>query len=118
MIKFARSLGTEQIKADDSEEEGEIVYTLSSTAPNTTSTAPTPIFLKGNNQGSIALTHNSVFHARTKHIDIQHHYIYDKVTLGRIDFQYISMSEIIADGLTKALTQVKFHIFVKQMQMS
>ncbi len=74
--------------------------------------------LKGDNQGSIALAHNPVFHARTKHIDIQHHYIHDEVAPGRIDLQYMPTSEMIADGLTKALTQAKFHIFVKQMQMS
>lgn len=28
------------------------------------------ILLKGDNQGSIALAHNSVFHSKTKHIDI------------------------------------------------
>ena len=35
----------------------------------------TLLLLNGDNQGSIALAHNQVFHARTKHIDIQHHYI-------------------------------------------
>ena len=37
-----------------------------------------PISMKGDNQGSISLAHNPVFHARTKHIDIQHHYIRDE----------------------------------------
>lgn len=126
MIKVAKgSPGTEQIKADAAGQEGEVVNTLTSNAPltasstsNTTSTAPTPLSLKGDNQGSIALAHNPVFHARTKHIDIQHHYIRNEVASGRIDLQYVPTSEIIADGLTKALTQAKFHIFVKQMQMS
>ncbi len=36
---------------------------------------PTPLSLKRDNQGSIALAHNQVFHTRTKHIDIQHYYI-------------------------------------------
>lgn len=45
-----------------------------------------PVFipLKGDNQGSIALAHNPVFHSRTKHIDIQHHYIRDEVASKRI----------------------------------
>lgn len=37
------------------------------------------ILLKGNNQGSIALAYNLVFYSRTKHIDIQYHYIPDEV---------------------------------------
>ena len=41
--------------------------------------------LKGDNQGSIALAHNPVFHSRTKHIDIQHHYIRDEVASKRIE---------------------------------
>ncbi len=79
---------------------------------------PTPLSPKGDNQGSITLAHNSVFHARTKHIDIQHYYIRDEVATGRIDLQYIPTSEMIADGMTKTLTNAKFHLFVKQMRMS
>lgn len=73
--------------------------------------------MKGDNQGSIALAHNPVFHARTKHIDIQHHYIRDEVSAGRINLTYILTSEMIADGLTKPLTHAKFHEFVRQMRM-
>ncbi len=68
---------------------------------------PTPLSLKGDNKGSIALAHNPVFHARTKHIDIQHHYIRDEVATGRVDLQYVPTSEMIADGMTKALTNAK-----------
>ena len=39
---------------------------------------PVVIPLKGDNQGSIAQAHNPVFHSRSKHIDIQHHYIWDE----------------------------------------
>lgn len=77
-----------------------------------------PISMKGDNQGSISLAHNPVFHARTKHIDIQHHYIRDEVVVGRIDLTYVPTAEMIADGLTKLLTHAKFHEFVKQMRMS
>lgn len=59
--------------------------------------------LKGGNQGSISLAHNHVFHARTKHIDIQHHYIRDKVAAKRIELSYVPIAEMIADGLTKPL---------------
>ena len=57
--------------------------------------------LKADNQGSIALAHNPVFHSRTKHIDIQHHYIRDEVASKRIELSYIPTDEMIADGLTR-----------------
>ena len=76
------------------------------------------VSLKGDNQGSLALAHNPVFHARTKHIDIQHHYIRDEVEAKRIELTYMPTGEMIADGLTKALTHAKFHTFVEQMQMT
>ena len=74
--------------------------------------------LKGDNRGSIVLAHNPVFHSRTKHIDIQHHYIRDEVGAKRIELSYVSTEEMIADGLTKALTHVKFHNFIEQMRMT
>lgn len=43
------------------------------------------VSLKGDNQESLALAHNPVFHARTKHIDIQHHYIRNEVAAKRIE---------------------------------
>ena len=63
----------------------------------------------GDNQSSIALANNPVFHARTKHIDIQHHYVRDEVLQGRIKLSYIPTEDMLADGLTKALSHVKFH---------
>ena len=40
----------------------------------------------GDNQGAIALTKNDQFHARTKHVDIQHHYVRETVANGDIEF--------------------------------
>lgn len=45
---------------------------------------PIVISLKEDNQDSIALAYNLVFHSKTKHIDIQHHYIYNKVATQKI----------------------------------
>lgn len=128
------SKGTEQIKADAIGQEGEVSssplantaapapnnenpLSPSSPTPQQANSNPTQMPLKGDNQGSIALAHNLVFHARTKHIDIQHHYIRDEVASGRIDLQYVPTSEMIADGMTKAITYAKFHLFVKQLHM-
>ncbi|WAO96990.1 Retrovirus-related Pol polyprotein from transposon TNT 1-94 [Fusarium falciforme] len=62
----------------------------------------------GDNQGAIAMSKNPQFHARTKHIDIQHHYCREKVNDGTVDFQYIPTGKQVADGLTKALPKDRF----------
>jgi hypothetical protein len=40
----------------------------------------TPLF--GDNQGAIALARNPESHSRTKHIDIMHHWIRQRVEVG------------------------------------
>lgn len=44
---------------------------------------PTVVF--GDNQSVIKLANNPVFHARTKHIEIEHHFIREKVLGGTIN---------------------------------
>ncbi len=43
-----------------------------------------------NNQSSIKLVKNLVFHAQTKHIEIQHHFIREKVQSEDIIVEYVS----------------------------
>ena len=76
------------------------------------------IALKGDKQSAIALANNPVLHSRTKHIDIQHHFIRNEVTEGRIDLTYVSTEHMVADGLTKPLTHVKFFSFIRQLHMN
>ena len=71
------------------------------------------IALKGDNQSAIALANNPVLHSRTKHIDIQHHFIRNEVLEGRIDLTYVLTEDMFADRLTKPLTHVKFYSFIR-----
>ena len=63
------------------------------------------------NQGAMALAKNPQFHARTKHIDIQHHYVREQVAQGNVELEYIATDKQVADGLTKALCKDKFITF-------
>jgi hypothetical protein len=54
-------------------------------------------------QGAIALGKNPEHHKRTKHIDIQHHYVREQVAAGTITMPYISTDDMVADVLTKPL---------------
>ena len=67
-----------------------------------------PIKLYSDNQSSIALVKNPEYHQRTKHIDIQYHYIRQVYEDGLIDLEYIATGDQAADILTKPLTLSKF----------
>jgi transposase InsO family protein len=75
------------------------------------------ISIYGDNQGSISLSKNSVYHARTKHIDIQHHFIREKTESGEIKLIHCPTNRMPADILTKALTKEKHDVFSRMLGM-
>ena len=70
-----------------------------------------PVSLRADNKGAILLTANPEFHRRTKHIEIRHHWIREKVDSKEIVITYISTKDMVADGLTKALDPKPFKAF-------
>jgi len=67
-----------------------------------------PISMKGDNQGSIALCKNPGNHNRTKHIDIRHHFIRERVRDNWFDLKYCRTEDMLADIFTKALPGPRF----------
>jgi hypothetical protein len=61
------------------------------------------------------LAKNPVHHARTKHIDIQYHFVREKVESGDVQLMYMSTEDMIADALTKPLPRPKFTRLVEKM---
>eukprot|EP00253_Pinus_taeda_P003286 PITA_03286 len=70
-----------------------------------------------NNQGCIKLSENSVFHDRSKYIDIRCHFIRDCVQRGAAQMQYVPTGDQIPDVLTTSLGRAKFIQFREQMGM-
>jgi hypothetical protein len=60
------------------------------------------------NQEIIALIKNSQFHARTKHIDIQTHFVREKVIDEFINLIYVFIDQMIVDDFIKSLIRDKF----------
>ncbi|KAL6334773.1 hypothetical protein AAG906_021537 [Vitis piasezkii] len=65
---------------------------------------------KLDNVGAIYLCLNPVFHARTKHIELDYHFIREQVQQCNIQVRFISSDDQITDILTKPLGQ---RLFVK-----
>jgi len=55
----------------------------------------------------MALAKNPVSHARSKHIDIRHHFIREAITDKSVWLQYVPTEDMTADSLTKGLGRQK-----------
>ena len=60
------------------------------------------------NTSAINLSKNPTHHARTKHIDIKHHFLRDNISKEIISLEFINTENQIADILTKPLNQSTF----------
>jgi histone deacetylase 1/2 len=60
------------------------------------------------NIGATYLMANLVFHARTKHVEIDYHFIREKVQQKTLDARFISSKDQLADGLTKPIVSARF----------
>ncbi|SGY12569.1 BQ5605_C011g06542 [Microbotryum silenes-dioicae] len=67
-----------------------------------------PLRLLGDNQGAIALTQNPVFHARTKHLRMLEHFVWEHIQNGEISVTYIPTHDMVADIFTKPLPRAIF----------
>ena len=74
-----------------------------------------PITLYSDSQSAIALTKDSSYHAQTKHIDIQYHFIRFKVQKKSINLIYCPTDDMTANILTKALPNIKAKHFAKSL---
>ncbi|KAM1099314.1 hypothetical protein TB2_005809 [Malus domestica] len=70
-------------------------------------TVATPLHC--DNTSAIAITKNSVFHQKTKHIDRMYHFIKDALQEGIIDLVYCPTEKQVADIFTKPLSKDRFN---------
>ena len=52
-----------------------------------------------------------MFHARTKHIEVDYHFVRERVSKKLLEIDYVPTDDQVADGFTKALTVKKLGNF-------
>uniref|UniRef100_A0ACD5XWM9 Uncharacterized protein n=1 Tax=Avena sativa TaxID=4498 RepID=A0ACD5XWM9_AVESA len=69
------------------------------------------------NMGATYLSANPIFHARTKHIEIDFHFVRERVANKQLEIRFIPSSDQVADGFTKALPARQFEEFKHNLNL-
>ena len=79
--------------------------------------ASQPVLIKTDSESALDHVKNNVKHARTKHIDIRHHFIRNACSDGLVTLQHVPSASQIADVLTKPLGPTKHAEAVKMLNL-
>ena len=63
------------------------------------------------NQSALKMMKNPTYHARTKHISVQYHFIRELIEAKELAFQFVGTNLQCADFLTKGVTREKLELF-------
>ena len=80
--------------------------------------APRAVRLWCDNIGATYLSANPVFHARTKHIEVDFHFVRKRVARKLLEIRFIPTGDQLADGFTKPLTERRLDEFKYNLNLS
>jgi hypothetical protein len=76
-----------------------------------------PIMLYCDNKAAISIANNPVQHDRTKHVEIDRHFIKEKIDSGIMCLPFVRTTEQLADIFTKGLHVAEFSNVINKMNL-
>ncbi|KAM1530006.1 hypothetical protein ACFX1Z_019153 [Malus domestica] len=67
------------------------------------------------NKAAIDIAHNPVQHDRTKHVEVDRHFIKEKIEARLIEVPFVKSEDQLVDMLTKAVTSSVFHNLLSKL---
>lgn len=70
------------------------------------------------NKATISISHIPVQHYQTKHLEVDWHFIREKLLCGLICTAFVTTNQQLADVLTKGVTKVRHHDIISKFGMT
>ncbi|WMV51769.1 hypothetical protein MTR67_045154 [Solanum verrucosum] len=76
-----------------------------------------PVNLLCDSKVAIQITANPIFHERTKHFDIDYHFVREKIVQGMIKTHHVSTKDQLTDLLTKGLWKTSHSYLMTKLSL-